>query len=223
MKSRSDSQLLGLSVKSTDLSSTCAPEDVTSEGGAILPCGLIAWSLFNDSYSFVVNNETIEVNKTNIAWKSDMQKFSGSIRPLNFANNNGSQFVGGGQLAATEPLNKNEDFLVWMRVAAMPRFRKLWGRINRDLLKGEVVVVNIQNLYNTYSFGGEKKLVLTTINWLGGKNNFIGGAYLVVGLGCIVIAFMFFLLDEFKPRELGDPAYFSWNRKGAESPTHSLD
>lgn len=29
-----------------------------------------------------------------------------------------------------------EHFIVWMRTAATPNFKKLWGRINQDLVVG---------------------------------------------------------------------------------------
>lgn len=56
-------------------------------------------------------------------------------------------------------MNQDEHFIVWMRVAALPHFRKLWGKIGQSLKKGDVITVNLQNLYNTYSFDGQKKLV----------------------------------------------------------------
>ncbi|KAI9198392.1 hypothetical protein LWI28_015054 [Acer negundo] len=49
-----------------------------------------------------------------------------------------------------------------MRTAALPSFRKLYGRIEEDLDAGDVVVVHLMNNYNTYSFSGKKKLVLST-------------------------------------------------------------
>lgn len=30
----------------------------------------------------------------------------------------------------------DERFMVWMRVAALPSFRKIWGRINNDIDEG---------------------------------------------------------------------------------------
>ncbi|RVW15348.1 ALA-interacting subunit 3 [Vitis vinifera] len=54
VKSRSDKQLR--SRASENDTSSCDPEDVTSNKSAIVPCGLIAWSLFNDTYGFSVNN-----------------------------------------------------------------------------------------------------------------------------------------------------------------------
>lgn len=81
-----------------------------------------------------------------------------------------------------------------MRTAALPSFRKLYGRIEEDLDADDVVVVKLMNNYNTYSFGGKKKLVLSTSSWLGGKNDFLGVAYLFVGSSCIFISIVFLLL-----------------------------
>lgn len=87
-----------------------------------------------------------------------------------------------------------------MRTAALPRFRKLYGKIEEDLDEDDVVVVHLMNNYNTYSFGGKKKLVLSTSNWLGGKNDFLGMAYIFVGSSCIFLSFVFLLLHVKNPR-----------------------
>ena len=87
-----------------------------------------------------------------------------------------------------------------MRTAALPSFRKLYGRIEEDLDADDVVVVKLMNNYNTYSFGGKKKLVLSTSSWLGGKNDFLGVAYVFVGSSCIFISLVFLLLHLKNPR-----------------------
>lgn len=97
-------------------------------------------------------------------------------------------------------LSEQEDLIVWMRTAALPTFRKLYGRIEEDLLANEEITVVIDNNYNTYSFGGKKKLVLSTASWIGGKNNFLGVAYLTVGGLCLSLALGFIILYLFKPR-----------------------
>lgn len=84
--------------------------------------------------------------------------------------------------------------MVWMRTAALPTFRKLYGRIEVDLQADELITVTLKNNYNTYSFGGKKTLVLSTAGVLGGKNSFLGRAYVVVGLACLLLATILTLL-----------------------------
>ncbi|KAA8523400.1 hypothetical protein F0562_009823 [Nyssa sinensis] len=154
---------------------------------SIVPCGLIAWSLFNDTYSFSRNNQQLTLNKKGISWKSDRDhKFGKNVYPKNFQN---GKLIGGAHLNSSIPLSEQEGLIVWMRTAALPTFRKLYGKIEVDLHAGEVIQVTLENNYNTYSFNGKKKLVLSTTSWLGGKNDFL-----------------------VKPRRLGDPSYLSWNR-----------
>ena len=89
VKSRSDSQLLN--GDSTTGTSNCKPEQYLLNNASlpIIPCGLIAWSLFNDTYAFTTNSTTkIFVNKTGIAWKSDRtNRFGSDVYPKNFPNN----------------------------------------------------------------------------------------------------------------------------------------
>ena len=85
-----------------------------------------------------------------------------------------------------------EHFIVWMRTAGLPNFRKLWGRIETDLLPG-TYQLQIVNRYNVAQFEGQKSFVLSTTNALGGKNYFLAICYLVVGSLCIVFAIIFFI------------------------------
>lgn len=89
---------------------------------------------------------------------------------------------------------------MWMHTAALPSFRKLYGRIEVDLVANEFIVVNLVNNYNTYSFGGKKRLILSTSGWLGGKNDFLGVAYIAVGSLCTLFAIVFSLLHMKAPR-----------------------
>lgn len=224
VKSKSERQLRGLPPSSSELND-CKPQD-TANGQVIIPCGLIAWSLFNDSFDFSIDdfssdNGTIFINKTAISWKSDREeRFNNTVFPTNFPNNNRTTLanasqIGGASLDENLPLNRHEDLMVWMRTAALPTFRKIYGRIETDLVPGTRLTVNINNFYNTYGFGGSKKLVLSTVSWVGGRNDFLGLSYVVVGCVCIFIGLTFMYLHWKHPRPLGDRSHLSWVRKNA--------
>ncbi|KZV32803.1 ALA-interacting subunit 1 [Dorcoceras hygrometricum] len=211
VKSRSDEQYK--SPESEQKTKTCEPEAFSDDRKPIVPCGLIAWSLFNDTYAISRNGNSIPINKKDIAWNSDKtHKFGSNVYPKNFQTRG---LIGGAKLNESIPLSEQEDLLVWMRTAALPSFRKLYGRIETDLEANEKITVVIENNYNTYSFDGKKKLVISTTTWIGGKNDFLGKIYIIVGGICLLLALAFILVYLFKPRPLGDPAYLSWNKDPA--------
>jgi len=87
---------------------------------------------------------------------------------------------------------KDEHFIVWMRTAGLPNFRKLWGKITDPLVQG-TYYVDIENKYEVSDFSGTKSFVLSTTNMLGGRNYFLAVCYIVVGALCIVFAVIFFV------------------------------
>ena len=208
VKSRSDEQLAG---ETSAPGAFCAPQarrEAEGETRAIDPCGLAAWSYFNDTYSFEVSSDAtsppspLPVNERGIAWPSDLEhKFAD--KPPRFHNDDPAT-RGGGAVDGT--LRTDEHFVVWMRTAAMSTFRKLWGRVEEDIAKGAVVTVRVTNRFNSYKYGGEKRIVLSTASWLGGKNAFLGTAYLVVGSLCFGAAGVFAYFAMYPPRTLGDVA-----------------
>ncbi|VAI36491.1 unnamed protein product [Triticum turgidum subsp. durum] len=184
----------------------CKPEAYAGKGIPVVPCGLVAWSLFNDTYSLarrprraggIGGVEALRVIKSGISWRSERERLFGKhVYPKNFQN---GSLVGGGRLDPRKPLSEQEELMVWMRTAAMPRFRKLYGRVEADLDAGETVAVEVRNSYNTYSFDGGKAVVLSTAGPLGGRNAFLGRAYLVTGMACLVLALLLTLVCLFFP------------------------
>ena len=195
IKSKSYKQLKGNVLKESDVKDDCDPvilnkdihENLLSIDGNKLdqnavahPCGLIARSFFNDSFSIKKKDSQdengITISDEDIAWSVDKKKYK------NAPNSDQIQWLN----------VEDERFIVWMRPAALPDFRKLWGKIDKDLSKGDYELT-IDNRYPVKSFEGEKYFILSTVNVLGGKNYFLGIIYLVVAGICIVSGFLFII------------------------------
>ena len=104
----------------------------------------------------------------------------------------------------------NAQFINWMRTAGLSTFRKLYGRIDEDLNEGDIVYIGVQSNFPVESYGGTKTIVLSTATWAGGKNAFLGIAYIVVGGLSIIFTIVYAVLHFRKPRRLIDIDYLDW-------------
>jgi len=102
---------------------------------------------------------------------------------------------------------ENEHFIVWMRVATLSNFRKLYGWIDTPILANETLEFEIQNNWEINSFSGTKSLVLSTTNYFGGKNSWMGPFFYGVGFFSVGAATFFSLKQLIRPRRIGDPKY----------------
>ncbi|KAJ5072713.1 cell cycle control protein [Anaeramoeba ignava] len=199
VKSRSDKQLRGEKVSFKDLE-ICKPrrslDDSSSPDKIYIPCGLIAYSKFTDIFELGDGASNFTLSKGDIAWNSDVTK--------KFQNPN--PFPVGIEIQRNF---EDPDFVNWMRVAALPTFRKLYAKIDQDIEKGTYNLY-INNTYEVSSFDGTKTIILTTTSWAGGKNIFLGSAYLALGSFIIGIGIFCLITHLVAPRKLADTTYLPW-------------
>mmetsp|Transcript_22771 Transcript_22771/g.63309 ORF Transcript_22771/g.63309 Transcript_22771/m.63309 type:complete len:395 (+) Transcript_22771:113-1297(+) len=101
----------------------------------------------------------------------------------------------------------NEHFIVWMRVALQPSFRKLYGWIDQPIKKGTKLSFAITANYVVTRFRGSKSIIITTNSIFGGRNIYFGPIFYVVGYFCLIAGTFFAVKHIFRPRKLADPAY----------------
>ncbi|KAM8856446.1 transmembrane protein 30C [Spinachia spinachia] len=197
MDSRDDGQMVGRKNKLTNPSTYCTPFKTDQTGLPIAPCGAVANSIFNDSLTLRYRGLSVPLLRTGITWYTDKnikyrnptngsmalaQVFEGTARPpywhkpvyeLDTLSPNNNGFI-------------NDDLIVWMREAAFPNFKKLYGVLHRadDTVFTKGLPAGNYSLSVSYNFPvqyfrGRKEVVLTTLTWFGGQNHFLPVAYLV--------------------------------------------
>lgn len=129
------------------LNSPCKPLADAGAGQVYYPCGLVANSLFNDTFANPIKlttgnsmaNATYNMTQSGIAWSSDKDlygkypdniDFTKFIPPPNWQ----KQYPDGRYSKEHPPpdLSTDEHFMVWMRTAGLPTFSKLYMRSDND-------------------------------------------------------------------------------------------
>jgi hypothetical protein len=156
-----DKQLKGTNTTAGEVnSSTCVPLTWNSKyQKPIYPCGLIANSMFNDTFSSPVllaaqgssdMNQTYKMqDNTNIAWASDASLYGKTshrfdeVAPPPYWED---RYPGGYTETNPPPdLSQWQAFQVWMRTAGLPTFSKLYQRNDADVMKGGPYLVEIDD------------------------------------------------------------------------------
>ncbi|KAI1313474.1 hypothetical protein EDD11_002535 [Mortierella claussenii] len=197
----------------------------------IYPCGLIANSMFNDSISHlspipgspVQASGTYEFQNTGIASGADHGKYNKygytdltSIHPpVNWR----TRWPNGYSADFPPPdISTDEHFQVWMRTAGWPTFLKAYGRNDKDVLKAGQYLMTIDMNFPIDSYGGKKYIVISTLGALGGRNNFLGIAFIVTAILCAGLGVVFTAFHVIRPRIIGDHSKISF---GGEATVHT--
>eukprot|EP00808_Paulinella_micropora_P003350 g74517.t1 len=157
----------------------------------LFPCGLIAHTVFTDTFSNprvctskIANSNTTQqclaceclrgnnFKKEGIAWESDLKVRFKDRPPYSGETNMNPR---GFQMPAVD----DEDFVVWMRCSHLPHFYKIYRQIlDRDI------------------WGGQKWVVLTTLTWTGSSDWVLVGAHFLMAILCFLAGLFFFINNQ---------------------------
>ncbi|CDO93380.1 unnamed protein product [Kluyveromyces dobzhanskii CBS 2104] len=217
-------QLKGNAVDADDLVSECNPLR-ESDGKAIYPCGLIANSLFNDTFPLVLNNTASEADNyylTNkeISWSTDRKRYkktkynaSQIVPPPNWS----EKYPDGYTDDNIPDISTWEELQVWMRTAGLPKFYKLAAKNETSTLKKGTYEASVALHYPVDIFGGSKSFILTTNSIVGGRNMSLGIVYLIVAGIAILFGIIFVIKLIVTPRKMGDHTFLHFAEQGDES------
>ncbi|OCT45652.1 Meiotically up-regulated protein 89 protein [Cladophialophora carrionii] len=224
VKSLDTDQLSGDFISNSTIhDSACNPIKTNNEGKAYYPCGLIANSIFNDTLNSpqLVNaagNKPAQpylMTNRSIAWSSDASLYK-KTKYTNFdvapPPNWVKRYPDGYTAENPIPdLSEYEEFQVWMRTAGLPTFSKLALRNDDETMTAGIYQMEIYDFFPVTVYDGTKSILISTRSVVGGKNSFLGIAYVAIGGLCIVLGALFTVAHLIRPRKLGDHTYLSWN------------
>ncbi|CAR28259.1 hypothetical protein ZYGR_0N07530 [Zygosaccharomyces rouxii] len=216
VESHDTGQLKGKAIPPNNLDNNCNPLKEKDEK-AVYPCGLIANSLFNDTFSQTLKGQgnATDYSLTNkgISWKTDQHRFkktsynaSEIVPPPNWI----KKFPQGYTDDNIPDISTWEELQVWMRTAALPTFYKLALKNETTELPSGNYTMEIGLNYPVSMFGGTKSLVLTTNSVIGVRNMSMGVVYCIVAGVSALFAIIFLIKVIIRPRTMGDHSYLSF-------------
>lgn len=107
----------------------------------------------------------------------------------------------------------NEHFVVWMRTAALPQFRKLYGYIETPIPAGSTLTFSVQANWAVQRSEGAKALIVSESYIFGGKNHWLGTLFIVVGAIAAGLGLLFLAKELIWPRKMGDRMYLKFKEE----------
>lgn len=228
VKSYSEDQINGKAASVRTIRDTvglnCEPLSVDSQGKKIYPCGLIANSVFNDTYTSTltgVNGTTTnyQFSEDDIAWSTNKNRFKKTtynyteiVPPPNWYH----RYPNGYNETNVPDISKMPHFQNWMQASALPDFVKLYFKNTNQKLPAGTYELSIGLHWPVLPFNGSKLIFISQRSVIGGKNIFLGVSWMAGGGICLILAIFLLTVNFVKPRKTGDINLLSWNRESFE-------
>ncbi|CCK69772.1 putative aminophospholipid translocase regulatory protein KNAG_0D00200 [Huiozyma naganishii CBS 8797] len=222
-----ENQLKGDALSVDDLTTHCKPLR-EQDNKIVYPCGLIANSMFNDTFDLRLFNQentsaSYPLSNSDISWSSDRSNFGSTkynasqiVPPPNWA----KMFPNGYNDDNIPNLHTWQEFQVWMRTAALPKFYKLALKNDdkSDILHEGIYTMDLGLNYPVLSFNGTKSFVLTNNHIIGARNVSLGVIFLIVAGICILFAVVFLTKVIIQPKVLVQHNYLEYTMEPRTRP-----
>lgn len=175
-----------------------------ASGQWMVPCGLMATSLFNDTFEILGMNggSAVAIDETGIAWESEVKRFD---NPSDYGKRpNTSWLYNRYNMPGIQQGQKDEHFIVWMRPEALATTQKPYGTLQKSLKAGDRLTLRINASFPVESLDARKELVLTTLTSFGGRDHGLGVFLIVAGILCLVDGAVVLGIGLLCPRRLGE-------------------
>lgn len=157
-----------------------------ADGKWLYPCGLVAGSMFNDTFEFEFSDLPPKaLTKVGIAWPSDIKRFN---NPKGYPDTPADYSWLYQRYPVEIPRNlgvETEAFAVWMRVSFSSWLTKRYAIIDQDLQEGTNLTIRVAANYRVEG-KTTKSVVLTDIGYLGGPEHGFPMFLFVCGSLCLL-------------------------------------